>query len=110
MFPVPEFIGIHTRHKVAGADDEVKAGAVFTYKIMKVPIQMILKSQFHSYINTDTPFIFSLKCLQGREIGGDIQVEIRVAESRVIIMVVRDTDFLHAKFHGLFYLPAHRCV
>ena len=36
--------------------------------------------------------------------------EIRVAESRVIIMVVRDTDFLHAKFHGLFYLPAHRCV
>ena len=88
LVPVFRVIWVHALYKMAGSDDEIKGIPVALYKVLQIFLKMILKSQLDSDVDADAVPVLCLEHAQGREIGGDIQDKITIAESGIVVVVV----------------------
>lgn len=71
---------------------------------------MGLKSQLNSGIDPDPVPVFMLQLVDRLYISVYIQGKIILAESGVVVVVVRNTDLLHAKGDGAFNLQPYRRI
>ena len=106
LVPVFRVIWVHALYKMAGSDDEIKGIPIALYKVIQIFLKMILKSQLDSDVDADAVPVLCLEHAQGREIGGDIQDKITVAESGIVVVVVGNAHLLHAQFYGFLNLQA----
>lgn len=97
-------IRIHPVNKMAGSDNKIhieRAGE----GIQIIP-DMVLQAQLDADGDPDAAGVFFTQAVKTGKIGGKIQKEKLLFHAGIVIMVIRDADFLHA--HGDTTLNLYR--
>lgn len=97
-------IGIHPVNKMTGSDNVIhieRAG-----KCIQIFSDMALQTQLDADGDPDAAGVFFTQAVKMGKIGGKIQKEKLLFHAGIVIMVIRDADFLH--IHGDTTLDLYR--
>lgn len=98
-------IGIHPVNKMAGTDDIIHIEGAGK-RIQIIP-DMALQPQLYANGDPDAVFIFLAQAVKPGQISRKVQKENFLFHAGIVIMVIRDADFLHT--YGDTALDLYRC-